>query len=140
MNQNNYPVYYQTPTQQYTMGQQRQQQPAYILKGRPVSSLDEARAANIDFDGSISFFPDIANEKIYTKQINMDGTASLKMYELKEIPNTDPNYSSYVTREEFDNTLADLKQTLENFMASQKQTPPPVVTQPKEETKPQVLF
>lgn len=140
MNQNNYPVYYQTPTQQYTMGQQRQQQPAYILKGRPVSSLDEVRAANIDFDGSISFFPDIANEKIYTKQINMDGTASLKMYELKEIPNTDLNYSSYVTREEFDNTLADLKQTLENFMASQKQTSSPVATQPKEETKPQVIF
>ena len=56
------------------------------LKGRPVSSIDEARASTIDFDGSVFFFPDLANKCIYTKQINMDGTAILNMYELKEIP------------------------------------------------------
>jgi len=37
------------------------------LKGRPVSSLEEVRAAAVDFDGTISFFPDLANGKIYTK-------------------------------------------------------------------------
>lgn len=42
---------------------------------RPVSSIDEVRAASIDFDGSVFYFPDLANKKIYTKQINMDGTA-----------------------------------------------------------------
>jgi hypothetical protein len=51
-----------------------------------VSSLEEARATSIDFDGSIFYFPDIANKCIYTKQINIDGTANLQMYELKEIP------------------------------------------------------
>ena len=50
------------------------------LKGRPVSSLEEVRAAAVDFDGSVSFFPDLANGKIYTKQCNIDGTASLNMY------------------------------------------------------------
>ena len=73
------------------------------LKGRPVSSIDEARATSIDFDGSVFYFPDLANRCIYTKQINLDGTATLLMYELKEIPVTEqPNF---VTREEFENTI-----------------------------------
>ena len=42
--------------------------PALGLKGRPVTSLEEVKAAAVDFDGSISFFPDLANGKIYTKQ------------------------------------------------------------------------
>ena len=53
-------------------------QPAYStipsrigLKGRTVSSIDEARASTIDFDGSVFYFPDLANKRIYTKQINM---------------------------------------------------------------------
>jgi hypothetical protein len=56
------------------------------LKGRPVASIEEARASIIDFDGSIFYFPDLANKRIYTKQINMDGTALLCLYELREIP------------------------------------------------------
>ena len=80
------------------------------LKGRPVSSIDEARASTIDFDGSVFFFPDLANKCIYTKQINMDGTATLLMYELKEIPvASQPNF---VTREEFENTIAQLQKLL----------------------------
>ena len=31
----------------------QQPTPHYGLKGRPVSSLDETKAANIDFDGSL---------------------------------------------------------------------------------------
>lgn len=40
---------------------QQMRQPNYLpqLKGRPVSSIDEARAIPIDFDGSIFFFPDV---------------------------------------------------------------------------------
>lgn len=56
------------------------------LKGRPVSSLEEVRATGIDFDGSVFYFPDIANKRIYTKQIGMDGTAILNMYEQKPLP------------------------------------------------------
>jgi len=83
------------------------------LKGRPVSGLEEVRAAAVDFDGTVSFFPDLANGKIYTKQCNVDGTASLNMYELKEIPTAPAiNNSNYVTREEFNQTMASLKQVL----------------------------
>ena len=89
------------------------------LKGRPVSSIDEARATSIDFDGSVFYFPDLANRCIYTKQINLDGTATLLMYELKEIPATEqPNF---VTREEFENTITQLKNLL-NTAQSNSQT------------------
>lgn len=83
---------------------------AFGLKGRPVSSLEEARASSIDFDGTVFYFPDLANNRIYTKQINMDGTASLAMYELKEIPNeSQPNF---ITRDEFEKVITDLKKSL----------------------------
>ena len=78
------------------------------LKCRPVSSIDEARAMSIDFDGSVFYFPDLANNRIYTKQINMDGTVSLLMYTLTEIPTTTPTSQDYVTRQEFEAFLAKL--------------------------------
>lgn len=84
------------------------------LKGRPVTSLDEVRAASIEFDGSIFYFPDLANHCIYTKQINRDGTASINLYELKQIPvnniqQQNFNSSMYVTREEFENAIKQLQ-------------------------------
>ena len=95
--------------------------PALGLKGRPVTSLEEVKAAAVDFDGSISFFPDLANGKIYTKQCNIDGTASLNMYEIKEIP-VAPNNNDFVTREEFNSALLSLKQALsQTNLVEQKQ-------------------
>lgn len=82
------------------------------LKGRPVSSIDEARASTIDFDGTVFYFPDLANKRIYTKQINLDGTASLLMYELKEIPAEAPTTTGFITREEFEATISQIKETL----------------------------
>ena len=38
-----------------------------FIKGRPVVSIDEARASQIDLDGSLYVFPDLGNKKIYTK-------------------------------------------------------------------------
>lgn len=55
------------------------QQQNYI-KGRPVSNVDEANASMIDFDGSLHVFTDIANGKIYTKKMNLDGTIEFKTY------------------------------------------------------------
>ena len=83
-----YPQYYNQMmyNNQYQGNQQLPQSNANLLKGRPVTSLDEARAAQIDFDGSVFFFPDIANGKIYTKQINLDGTATLKEYRTDSVP------------------------------------------------------
>ena len=81
-----------------------------VNREEAVSSLEEARASAVDFDGSVFFFPDLANKCIYTKQINVDGTATLLMYELKEI--AAPPQPNYVTREEFENTIMQLKNSL----------------------------
>ena len=87
-----------------------QQQP--ILKGHPVASLEEARATSIDFDGSVFFFPDLANKKIYTKQINADGTASLNMYSKQDLPPETPAGGNFVTHEELEAIIGQLRQSL----------------------------
>lgn len=123
--QPNQNYYFQTPLAQARQG-------AIGLKGRPVSSLEEVRAAAVDFDGSISFFPDLANGKIYTKQCNVDGTAALNMYEIKEIP-VAPK-TEYVTKEEFNTTLSALKQILAQANLVEKspdQTPQPQTSTPE---------
>ena len=74
---------------------------AWNSRIRPVSSIDEVKASVIDFDGSVFYFPDLANKKIYTKQINMDGTASLKVYDQIETVPEEKETPTYVTQEEF---------------------------------------
>ena len=124
----NYNYYPQTQPNQYAQ-YSRPVQPAF-LKGRLVASIEEARATSIDFDGSIFYFPDLANKRIYTKQINMDGTATLNMYELRDIPTvneTQPSISpmnNYITREEFDQVVNQLKAMLV------PEQPQPVIEQP----------
>ena len=125
--------YYQPQRTNTIIPPSQQPQPAFIgLKGRPVSSLEEARAAAIDFDGSVFFFPDLANKRIYTKQINLDGTASMNMYEYKEVPTEAFNSSNFVTRQEFDETLNDIKGAL-NMIVQQIQQQPKVEEQPKQQ-------
>lgn len=99
-----------------------------LLKGRPVSSLDEVRASTIDFDGSIFYFPDVANKCIYTKQINMDGTATLNMYELKSIPSAEQSIpmQNFITREEFEQVIAQLKQMLVPAQPVPEPVPQPI--------------
>ena len=118
-NYNYYPQQNQVAQQQplyQPLPQYRQGPPQTGLKGRLVSSLEEARATSIDFDGSVFYFPDIANKRIYTKQINMDGTATLCVYELRELPIEKdncgfvPSVDKFVTREEFERVLAELRQ------------------------------
>lgn len=100
--------YQPKPTQQVYMPE-----PAFpqnFLKCRPVSSLEEARAAQIDLDGSLFVFTDVANQKIYTKQIKPDGTAALNTYVLAK--DEAPPAPNYVTREELDEALAAFRSTL----------------------------
>lgn len=112
----NFNYYPQQPQSQPQMSAPSYQRPQYQsgLRGRPVSSIEEARASTIDFDGSVFFFPDLANKRIYTKQINMDGTSTLLMYELKDVPVQAPSEpaGNFVTREEFETVVAQLKEAL----------------------------
>lgn len=107
-----YPNYNYFPQNQQPQQFRPQQNQIMYLKGRPVSSIEEVKAIPIDFDGSVFYFPDMANKKIYTKQINLDGTASIYMYEFKTVPTPIPQETTapqpnidYVTRDEFNNLL-----------------------------------
>lgn len=115
-------TFYQQPSYQASIRQPQTQIPQQppisqtvspFLKGRLVSSIEEARAQTIDFDGSVFYFPDLANHRIYTKQINLDGTSTLNMYELKEIPMQMPvENSDFVTRQEFEQALNPIRQIM----------------------------
>lgn len=91
---------------QQEMIQQQVPQQMQMIKGRPVSSLEEARASMIDLDGSMYVFTDVANKRIYTKQILLDGTAELKTYVLEEQKQTQTNTnSSYVLQQDFEEAI-----------------------------------
>lgn len=81
------------------------------IKGRPVVSIDEARASQIDLDGSLYVFPDLGNKKIYTKQINLDGTATFNVFELSAPIEAAPA-QPYVTKDELDEILANFRASL----------------------------
>lgn len=77
----------------YLQQQQQMYQPAYQqsmqqapvqLKGRIVTSIDEAKAAQVDLDGSSTYFPAPAEGKIYEKLIGMDGLPIFRVYQLQQ--------------------------------------------------------
>ena len=74
---------------------QQQQQQAYqqpqmfptqmsgtYLKGRVATGMDEAKAAQIDLDGTSTFFPCPAEGKIYEKSIDLNGLPVFRVYQL----------------------------------------------------------
>ena len=108
---NVYPNYY---------GVNQQQQMQQTLKGRPVSSYDEAKASMIDLDGSLFVFTDIANNCIYTKQILLDGSAELKTYVLQEQKQNETKKSEeanteYVLKKDFERIVGELNRQIEGL-------------------------
>lgn len=99
-----------------------------FLKCRPVSSKEEARAFQIDLDGSLWVFTDLGNGKIYTKQVNNDGTATFKTYAFAEDENP-YNSSQYVTKQEFNKVIQALMAAMPN---NGSQEPVSAPTQTKE--------
>lgn len=69
------------------------------LKGRQVTSIEEARAAQIDLDGSSTFFPSLAEGKIYEKSIDLNGVPVFRVYVLAKGQRTE--------------TMADLQKRIE---------------------------
>lgn len=96
-----------TPYDNYIGRTMQQNLPIQYLKCRPVSSKEEARACQIELDGSLNVFTDVANGKIYTKQINNDGTATFKTYVFTEDENP-YNSSEFVTKDEFNKVIQTL--------------------------------
>lgn len=123
-----YNNYYQSPYQsQY--GQQAQPQ-GYVqmsyqqqavqqyIKGRPVSSAEEAKASMIDLDGSLFVFPDVKNKLIYTKQIMLDGTAEFHTYRLvpeinQSVQEQNAMNNQYVLDSDFRAVVGELNRKIE---------------------------
>lgn len=76
----------QLEQQQNMMPPSYQQPQGIYLKGRAVTGIEEVRGTIIDQDGSLFIFPDIGHNKIYTKQINIDGTATINSFALEKPP------------------------------------------------------
>ena len=110
------------PQQSYAPRQVPYEMPQQnLLKGRFVSSVDEVRAAQVDFDGSIFIFPDMANKKIYTKQIDLNGNVKLEEYDWVPIEKT-AAVGDFVTKQEFEETMAKVKEAISQ--ATQPQVTP----------------
>lgn len=69
----------------------------------------------IDFDGTVFYFPNLANQKIYTKQINLDGTPAIKIYELAKQPEPVAAGQASLPTEELV-TKKEFKETIENLL------------------------
>ena len=123
-----YNNYYQSPYQSqygqqaqpqgYTQLPYQQQAVQQYIKGRPVSSAEEAKASMIDLDGSLFVFPDVKNKLIYTKQIMLDGTAEFHTYRL--VPETNQNVQTqntgnnqYVLDSDFRAVVGELNRKIE---------------------------
>ena len=123
-----YNNYYQSPyqsqygqqiqPQSYTQMPYQQQAVQQYIKGRPVSSAEEAKASMIDLDGSLFVFPDVKNKLIYTKQIMLDGTAEFHTYRL--VPETKQNAqeqntmnNQYVLDSDFRAVVGELNRKIE---------------------------
>lgn len=120
---NSYPNYIQSP-QPFNAGLQTSSMQGgpmqKFLKGRPVSCFQEAQGFAIDMDGSLHIFPDIANKKIYTKQMLNDGSCPVKCYVEQQIPiNTPSQVEEPVSNkklEEIQNKVAMLEQQLKGLI------------------------
>ena len=90
-----------------------------IIKGRPVASVEEVRAMPIDFDGSVFYFPDQSNNRIYTKQIGLNGQSVIRVYELANQPVAAE--IKYVSQEEFTQAINNLTAQLEQIKQGGKE-------------------
>lgn len=101
----------QPPTYpQYQQGYQQLQQPfpQTGIKGRPVTSIDEAKAAQIDLDGTMTYFPSLGENKIYVKSIGYDGLPVFNVYQLVDAKQNQPLYAD-------NSTVMALQQRVDNL-------------------------
>lgn len=77
---------YQQPQSQYGMQQS-------VIAGRIVTSVEEARAAQIPLDGTLVYFPAPNERKIYVKSVNLEGQAVFEVYQLATGQEEKPAYA-----------------------------------------------
>ena len=82
------------------------------LKALPVTSLEEAKAAIVDLDGSMYVFVNVSQGEIYTKQYNLaNGTSDFLTYKLYQPTNVQPE--EYFKK--YDDTLRKLVNDVEKL-------------------------
>ena len=79
-----------------------------ILQGKVVDSVDVVKAADIPYDGSISYFPLADNSAIITKQLQQDGTSKVVVYKPSLENEIEKNAPKYVTESEFKEQIKDV--------------------------------
>ena len=96
-----YPQYFGQPQYQQPQYQQQRQPGVNVV---PVSSLEEARAVQTDFNGGMVIMPCFNQGVIFTKQLDFStGSSVLSMYR-----RVDNAQSEYVTRGEFESFRQEL--------------------------------
>ena len=85
-----------------------------LLNGKPVDSIDVVKAMDINFDGSVSYFPLTDGSAIVTKQLLNDGTSKTIVY--RPVTNERPSVA-YVAIEEFN----ELKEEFNNIKKQLKE-------------------
>ena len=118
------------PPQQrlFELEQQRQQQIPNLwpqtaplgLKGRPVNGVVDVVNSLIDADGTTYYYPDVVNDRIYTKQMNQDGSSTVKAYVLD--PNFMNSISGYVTTNDFSAFATNVNSELQQIKQFIEQT------------------
>lgn len=107
---NNYNPYYQQPRFQQPMTQLEPQtqyiQPTFTkpsgLQGKQVDSFEVAKASDVPFDGSVSYFPLTDNSAIVTKQLQTDGTSKIVVFKPIE---EEKETKRYITSEELEKAI-----------------------------------
>lgn len=77
-----------------------------ILNGKQVDSLEAVRAADVPFDGSISYFPLTDGTAIITKQLQTDGTSKIVTY--KPVDDNKKEVINFATFEDIQEAINDL--------------------------------
>lgn len=76
------------------------------LNGKQVDSIDVVKAADVPFDGSISYFPLTDGTAIVTKQLQTDGTSRIVIY--KPVEDNKKEVINFAT-------LEDLQEAIDNI-------------------------
>lgn len=112
------------PQQQNPQNQQPLQQAPQIAKPgfiyRPVGGVEEVKALNIDWDGTMYILEDGTNGILYKKQY-ADGAVKMDAYQKVIVP--EPVPVTYVTTESFEELRQQLAD-IQSMLAKDKETKP----------------
>lgn len=81
------------------------------LRGRQVASVDEVRAAQVDFSGNISYYPCPNQNVIYAKYLDMN-TGQAVILEFRPQPVQQPQYAEMNAVRTLEQRISNIEQAL----------------------------